>query len=553
MSRQFLTPVLLPQDPLQPLEAATKQYVDANSGGGGTGIVLTPNRVVFTNSGTYTKPAGLVYAEVEVQAGGGAGGGAAATAAGQNAFGGGGSGGGYGRSLLDAALIGTTESVTVGAGGVAVVGGVGGNGGDSSFGTLVTATGGTGGGQRGVTTAHANYTSQGAVIGGSASAQWIIPGSPGEFGDVNPASGLACHGGPGGDSALGSAGQMRALTGVGVSGRGFGGGGSGGSNAASQAANAGGAGAPGVVIITEYLQMSAASGITEAAADLRYVNIGGDRMTGILYMDATLVSEVAGGHCVSLRCSAGTAAASENPYLSGYTSDGSNIGGLYFRGSAATTPGVRVQSNQSQPVRFYSNGLDRMIVEGSGNVFIAKSASDVDGVVGHEFHPNGRAWHTTNDATRYCTVNSIIGGTTGAIYTDFRLGATRIGWITQNGTTGVLYGTGSDYRLKDELGPVAEPLERLKRLRPIHFAWKADGEEQDGFFAHEVAEVVPDAVNGEKDAVAPASDDPAAPAEGTIMPQGLDNGRLVPLLVAAVQALSAKVDDLTARLEAVGA
>jgi hypothetical protein len=89
------------------------------------------------------------------------------------------------------------------------------------------------------------------------------------------------------------------------------------------------------------------------------------------------------------------------------------------------------------------------------------------------------------------------------------------------------------------LGDIDDPIERFMRLRPLHLAWKIDGEEFDGFLAHEVAEVVPGAVTGEKDAV----DD-----DGGVVAQQLDVSRLVPLLTAAVQALTRQVAELTDRI-----
>lgn len=133
----------------------------------------------------------------------------------------------------------------------------------------------------------------------------------------------------------------------------------------------------------------------------------------------------------------------------------------------------------------------------------------------------------------------------GQNFAEFRRAAAVIGSISQVGTTGVAYNATSDYRLKDDLGPIVDPLGRILALRPIRFAWKADGTEQDGFFAHEVSPVAPYAVTGEKDAV--FSDDPTDP--GQIVPQQLDNSKLIPLLVAAVQALTGEVAELRSRLD----
>ncbi len=107
------------------------------------------------------------------------------------------------------------------------------------------------------------------------------------------------------------------------------------------------------------------------------------------------------------------------------------------------------------------------------------------------------------------------------------------------------YNTSSDYRLKENQVTLANGLIRLNQLKPYNFNFIAHPDiVQDGFFAHEVAEVVPTAVSGEKDAV----DD-----DGEIESQQLDHSKLVPLLVKALQEADDKIDALTARIEALEA
>ena len=69
---------------------------------------------------------------------------------------------------------------------------------------------------------------------------------------------------------------------------------------------------------------------------------------------------------------------------------------------------------------------------------------------------------------------------------------------------------------------------RLKQLKPARFSWKVDETNTlvDGFLAHEVSSVVPEAISGEKDAVK---------EDGTIIPQAIDQSKLVPLLVKTIQ------------------
>ena len=114
---------------------------------------------------------------------------------------------------------------------------------------------------------------------------------------------------------------------------------------------------------------------------------------------------------------------------------------------------------------------------------------------------------------------------------------TSIGSVSAN-ESNVAFNTSSDYRLKENDVAISDGITRLKELRPIRYNWKVTPEKTvDGFFAHEVISAVPEAVTGEKDAVN---------EDKSIKPQQLDQSKLIPLLVAAVQELIGKVEKLEA-------
>ena len=128
--------------------------------------------------------------------------------------------------------------------------------------------------------------------------------------------------------------------------------------------------------------------------------------------------------------------------------------------------------------------------------------------------------------------------------------------------SGVAFNTSSDYRLKENITSITNATDRLKQLNPVRFNFIADADTTvDGFLAHEVSDIVPEAISGEKDAmkdeqyeVTPAvlDDDgnEVTPAEmGTrTVPdyQGIDQSKLVPLLVATIQELEARIATLEA-------
>ena len=192
--------------PVNPQDAATKAYVDA---------LTTQNRQVFTASGTWTKPAGYPADTLVLIQVWGAGGSAASAWRGDVLQTGGG-GGAHHDILLPLSLLGSTETVIVGAGGASVTPGSGGAraegiaGGTSSFGAILRATGGQGGstwgetalgGARQIGPAHVAVTDlQGAYFNGGPSGTNSIYGGGGG-GNANSsgfAAGTSVFGGAGG-------------------------------------------------------------------------------------------------------------------------------------------------------------------------------------------------------------------------------------------------------------------------------------------------------------------------------------------------------------------
>tara|TARA_R100001230_G_C5608787_1_gene120865 strand:- start:152 stop:814 length:663 start_codon:yes stop_codon:yes gene_type:complete len=140
----------------------------------------------------------------------------------------------------------------------------------------------------------------------------------------------------------------------------------------------------------------------------------------------------------------------------------------------------------------------------------------------------------------------------------FNSGGSLVGNIAKSGNS-TQYNTSSDYRLKEDDTVISDGITRLKQLRPIRFKWKEFPEKghQDGFFAHEVSSVVPEAVNGEKDAVITQeyidSGKEVQNNLGKPLIQFLDNSKLVPLITAALRDAVAKIETLETKVAALEA
>ena len=108
-------------------------------------------------------------------------------------------------------------------------------------------------------------------------------------------------------------------------------------------------------------------------------------------------------------------------------------------------------------------------------------------------------------------------------------------------SSGTTYATTSDYRLKENVTPMKEALEVVSKLKPVTYKWKADGSYGQGFIAHELAEVCPEAVVGEKDAVN---------EDGSIKAQSIDTSYLVATLTAAIQEQQVMIEELKSKVAA---
>jgi hypothetical protein len=126
-------------------------------------------------------------------------------------------------------------------------------------------------------------------------------------------------------------------------------------------------------------------------------------------------------------------------------------------------------------------------------------------------------------------------GSSGAAFCVFNVpGAFAVGSITRNGTTNsISFNTGSDYRLKEDLQDF-NALDLVDNITAYNYKWKNTEQRDYGFVAHELQEVMPNVVTGEKD--------------GEKM-QSVDYSKLTPVLLKAIQEQQEIINDLKSRIE----
>jgi hypothetical protein len=240
-----------------------------------------------------------------------------------------------------------------------------------------------------------------------------------------------------------------------------------------------------------------------------------------------------------------TTTANSQLYL---TSPDTGQSAVNFGGVSSNAKGSIRYSDNSDWMAFYANSAEKMRIDSSGSVFIG--TTDTGGQSGGAVfvdEPYDRKTlklsHSDTSGNRHLV----------QFYTT--ASALRVGYISTS-TTAVTYATSSDYRLKEDVQPMSASIDRLKQLNPVNFAWKSNGSRVDGFIAHEAQDVVPECVTGTKDAMTAAvlytADDelPDGKVIGDIKEasvpvyQGIDQSKLVPLLVASLQEAITRIEQL---------
>jgi hypothetical protein len=185
---------------------------------------------------------------------------------------------------------------------------------------------------------------------------------------------------------------------------------------------------------------------------------------------------------------------------------------------------------------FATNNTERARIDASGNLLVNRTTLFNSEKFGVTFSSNTGAGCVINDSN----------GQNGNTFIQFRNNGTTAGAITSNGTTTMTYGSASDYRLKENLSPLTGALAKVTLLKPTVGSWKVDGSEFVGFIAHELQEVFPDSVVGEKD---------KADSNGDPEYQMVDTGSasIIATLTAALQEQQQMIETLQAKVAALEA
>ena len=230
----------------------------------------------------------------------------------------------------------------------------------------------------------------------------------------------------------------------------------------------------------------------------------------------------------------------QNGVSDGATGDGPGINFANSSGAVAnlgiTGDGAFIFSNRASTGAGWA---ERMRLISGGQLIIGKTTTAF-GTNGIYFNQIGQGLFTYEN-------NADVGGA--AIYINRRTfdGAVMLFYKDTNNVGSISvtasscsFNNLSDYRIKENIAPMTGALTKVQQLKPCTYTFKQDNSIGEGFIAHELAEVCPQAVTGEKDAV---------DAEGKPIYQGVDTSFLVATLTAAIQEQQAIITDLKARIE----
>ncbi len=226
--------------------------------------------------------------------------------------------------------------------------------------------------------------------------------------------------------------------------------------------------------------------------------------------------------------------------------------------------GVGIQAIGSRHIQFKTNNVERMRIGSDANADITITNSGAEISSFYNGAGSNVGWGG-NVSGYFASVRGGVStpmyvshsGTGNGVYVQFSQSTTPKGNIDQlSGST--RYNASSDYRLKENVTPISNAITKINSLNPVNFDWIEDGQNADGFIAHEAQSIVPYAVAGIQDEIYTAENSLEEQKNllGKPKYQAMDYGKLTPLLVKAIQEQQALIEaqattitDLTTRIE----
>ena len=234
--------------------------------------------------------------------------------------------------------------------------------------------------------------------------------------------------------------------------------------------------------------------------------------------------------------------------ISALSSTSSGSSAVHFGDSDDDNVGQVNYQHSDNSMRFTVNASEAMRIDSSGRVMIGTTSQDGQLTVNYQSPNNGAKFTLTNSSSASNVL--VFNNTNGTV-----------GYIQTSGTS-TSYNTSSDYRLKENVIDLADATTRVKQLQPKRFNFIADANTTvDGFLAHEVSSIVPEAITGTHNEVQVWKEGEELPEgvsvgdnklddEGNTIPkyQGIDQSKLVPLLTASLKEAIAKIEELETRI-----
>jgi hypothetical protein len=226
-----------------------------------------------------------------------------------------------------------------------------------------------------------------------------------------------------------------------------------------------------------------------------------------------------------------------------------SAGSSWFVGTNVDSYILHNESNT--PMLFTTNGSERMRIPSTGGLLVGTTSDNLSANGFRITSSTGQFGGITmtggaGDGPQWQMINLTDAGSVpnGFRWLSFRIGSgsSEVGKIEKASSTSVAYTTTSDYRLKEEVEPLTNALDKVSQMRPVKWKWKNQNDGGEGFIAHELVEICPLAVTGKKDGM---EKDGVTPRY-----QGVDTSYLVATLTAAIQEQQALIENLTTRLNA---